>query len=223
MQNNNVSLGNKINDFVQRNRRIIFISMGVIIFLIAGFVVTVSLNEFFNKKSMGEIEELSRKFTEIKSSLNDGENAAVVQELITDISNFAKSKRGFAAGRAWSIVGQIHAERKEWPQAEEAYRSAAKAAPKTYMAPAALFNAAAASEEQGNLEQALELYMACVSHPFEYPAAVRAQFAAGRINEKLNDIPAALDAYRGVLSKWPHLTVWANLANSRIIVLDSSK
>ena len=221
MQSGSVNTGNKINDFVQRNRKAIYIGMGVIIFLVAAFVVSVSLNDFFMKKSIGRVEELAQEFSDIQSSLNEDDKQDAVRKLLDDLNEFAKNKRGFAAGRALSITGQIHWEREEWSLAEEAFRSAAKSASKTYLAPAALYNAGACAEEQGNLEQAIELYTACVSHPFEYPAAVRAQFAVGRLNEKSENITAALEAYRSLLGKWPHLTVWTNLAQSRIASLET--
>jgi len=212
--------GGNISDFVQRNRTVIFVFLGAIVFLFVGAVVFLSLKDFLQKKAIAEVEELNQKFTELWQG-PDEEASAELQELLDEIEAFAKSKSGFAAGRAWSIIAHVYSEKKEWPQAEEAWVNAARAASKTYMGATAYFNAAAAAEEQGNLERAIELLGLCVSHSFAFPAAPRAQFSIGRLNEQLDNIPAALEAYRAVLVKWPDITVWVNLAHSRIAALDS--
>ena len=223
MQNKGEStnIGDKINDFVQKNRKGIFFTFGIIVFLLAGIVVYLSLNDYLQKKAIAEVEELDRRFTELRSGGTVEEaNADDIEALLADINAFAKNKSGFAGSKAWSIIGRIYSERKKWPEAEEAWRNAAKAGNKTYLGPAAYFNAAVAAEEQGKLEEAIELFEKCVSHKFEFPAAPRAQFAIGRLNEKLNNFPAATEAYRAVLINWPSITVWANLAQSRITAIE---
>jgi tetratricopeptide (TPR) repeat protein len=82
-----------------------------------------------------------------------------------------------------------------------------------------LFNAAAAAEEQGNLEAAIELYRQTLNYADIFPAAPRAQFAVGRLWEAQQNKEAAIEAYRGLIDKWPAETVWTGLANSRIIAL----
>jgi tetratricopeptide (TPR) repeat protein len=90
---------------------------------------------------------------------------------------------------------------------------------KTYLEPVAFYNGAVAAEEQGNTAQAIELYTKAASAA-DFPAASRAQFAIGRLQEA-NGKDAALEAYKSLLSKWPNDQVWANLAQSRIIALSS--
>ena len=220
MQNNTEKTGDKINDFVQRNRKGIFLILGIIVFLIAGSVVFLSLKDYLQKKAIAEVEELDLRFTELRSGGTvENANADDIKTLLADINAFAKNKSGYAGGKAWSIIAMIYSDRKEWPEAEDAWLSAAKAGNKTYLAPAAYFNAAVAAEEQGKLEQAIELLNRCVSHP-SFPSAPRAQFSIGRLNEQLNNFPAAIEAYRAVMINWPHITVWANLAHSRIAALE---
>jgi tetratricopeptide (TPR) repeat protein len=231
MQNKDESIkvGDKINEFVQRNRGGIFICMGVIIFLLVGFVVFLSVHDVFLKKGISEVEELNLKFFELHLDHDHGEEQAheyadafspEVDEFLAQIISFADKKSGYPAGRAWALAGQIYTKRKDWPNAQEAWQKAAKAASKTFLAPAAYFNAAAAAEEQGNREEAVELYKNCVSHPFDFVAAPRAQFSIGRLNEELGNVPAAIEAYRVILTRWPSIAVWANLAQSRLAVIE---
>jgi len=221
MQNDNdLNLGDKINNFVQRNRKGILISVSAVFILIAGLVVFLSLQDVFNKKAIGEVEELSRRFNDIRYLTGDDQNASDVDALLADLNTFAKNKKGIAGSRAWSMIAQIHSDKKDWQQAESAWLNAAKTGDKTYLAPISLFNAAVAAEEQGKLEQAVQLLEQSVAHPFEFPAAPRAQFSIGRLYEQMNNYPAAVEAYRAVLINWQDTPVWQNLARSRIAAIE---
>jgi len=222
MQNKteNVKAAEKLTDFIQRNRKVIFIITGIIVFLFAGFVANISVSDYLNKKYIAAVEELSRRYDEIADKIADDPFASDIEELISDSKDFAGNKKGLPAGKAWSIAANIYAERKEWPQCEEAWQKAAAAANKSYLGPIALFNAAAAAQEQGKYEQAIEYLEKCVAHKFEFPSAPRAQFSIGYLYERLDNYPAALDAYREVLIKWPDLPIWQQLARSRIAAIE---
>jgi len=221
MQNENEksNAGEKINDFIQRNRKGIFTAAGLVVFLLAAFIVFLAVKEHTEKKAIAEVEELNERFAEVIGLLEDEEQETVIA-LLDDLNTFAKNRRGFSGGRAWSLIAQIYSARKEWPQAEEAWLNAAKAGAKTYLSPIAYFNAAAAAEEQGRLEQAIEYLQNSVSSSFEFPAAPHAQFSIGRLNEQLDNYPAALDAYRTLLIKWPEMPIWQQLAHSRIAAIE---
>jgi tetratricopeptide (TPR) repeat protein len=222
-ENENVSIGQRINDFIQKNRKTIFIVAGAIIVVFVGSIIIFSLVEVFQKKAIAGAEELNRRYEEVRFRINDETSADEVQTLLVDLNSFAKKNSGIASGRAWSIAGRIHSEKKEWPDAENAWQSAARAASKTYLGPVALFNAAVCAEEQGKNREAMELYIQSVSHKVTFPAAPHAQFAVGRLNETLNDSSGAIEAYRTLLAKWPNVSVWANLAQSRIIALETGE
>jgi tetratricopeptide (TPR) repeat protein len=228
MHNNSESenRGDGINAFIERNRKIIFLSLGIIVILLAGSVTALSISDVLRKKAISDIEELAKRYETLRQDItadsrDDESKAPDTAALLEDLNNFAKGKSGFAGGKAWSIIAQIHRDRKEWPQAEDAWLNAAKASLKTYLGAVSLFNAAVAAEEQGKRKQAVEHYEKSLSAPGEFPAAPHAQFAIGRLYEEMNDFPAAIEAYRLVLNKWPNITTWVNLANSRIIILEN--
>jgi len=221
MQNNeNQNVTDKINDFVTNNRKAIFIVIGAIIVLFVGLIAYLSISDTLNKKAITALDELNSKFDDLSLNNEEDYNTPEVETLFAEIKTFAEKTNGFAGSKAWAIIGQIYSGRKDWANAQEAWLSAAKKGNKTYLAPIALFNAAAAAEEQGNPEQAIELLEQCVAHKFEFPAAARAQFSIGRLHETLGNNTAAVDAYRVVLSKWPQMPVWQNLARSRIAVIE---
>jgi len=222
MQNKteDVKLADKIGDFVQKNRKGIITVTGIILFLFTGFIVYLSVSDYLNKKYTADVEELSQRYEEIRYYLNDDSFTSDIEALISDSKDFAKNKRGLPAGKAWSIAANIHSGRNEWPQCEEAWQKAAAAANKTYLGPIAFFNAAAAAQEQGKFEVAIEYLTKCIEHKFEFPSAPRAQFSIGNLYERLGNYPAALDAYRAVLINWPNLPVWQQLARSRIVAIE---
>jgi len=221
MQNNeNQNVTDKINDFVTKNRKAIFIVIGAIIVLFVGLISYLSISDTLNKKAITALDELNGKFDDLSLNNEEDYNTPEVETILAEFKTFAEKTNGFSGSKAWAVIGQIYSGRKDWANAQEAWLSAAKKGNKTYLAPIALFNAAAAAEEQGNLEQAIELLEQCVAHKFEFPAAARAQFSIGRLHETLGNNTAAVDAYRVVLSKWPQMPVWQNLARSRLAVIE---
>jgi len=212
--------GDKINDFIQRNRKAIFSITGIIIILFIGAVVLLSVRESMDKKATEGLEELTDKFKELKENINDEDRKEEVDTFISELEAFAVKTKRFAGSKAWSMAAEIHAGREDWALAEEAFISSARAGEKTYLGPLSLFNAAAAAEEQGNFEQAIDLLKQCLSSKIEFPQAPRAQFAIGRLNEKLGNFPDALEAYGVIMSNWPDMPVWQQFARDRIIAIE---
>ncbi|MDR0323422.1 MAG: tetratricopeptide repeat protein [Treponema sp.] len=210
----------KINDFVQKNRKTIILSISVVFILIAGLIVFLSLQNVIQKNAISGADELNGRFEELRYYIGDENYAVDIEALLSDLNTFAKKHGGIAGSRAWSMIAQIHSGRQEWQQAEDFWLKAAKAGARTYLGPISLFNAAAAAEEQGKLEKAIELLQECINHKFEFPAAPRAQFSIGRLYEELNNNPAAIEAYRIVLTDWQNVSVWHQLARSRIIAIE---
>ena len=214
-------LNDGINEFVRKYRKPIGIVLGAIVLLLAGIVASLSLVDVSRKKAISAAEEFNRRYEALRFNIAEESSAADVEALLAELNAFAKKTSGYAGGRAWLIIAGIHADKKEWAEAEQAWAGAAKAAAKTYLAPIAYFNAAVAAEEQGKNAEAIELYNQAIAHPAVFPAAPRAQFAVGRLKESLQDREAALEAYRAVIALWPSDTVWTGLAHSRIIALES--
>jgi tetratricopeptide (TPR) repeat protein len=218
MQNENkkTDIGEKLVEFIEKYRKVILVSIGVLVVLFIGLAIFISLHEVIQKKAIAEVEELSDRFDEMRFLMDDD---AAIDTLLADLEKFVKNKGGYSGSKAWSMVAQIYSSRKDWQKSKDAWLSSAKTGNKTYLAPISLFNAAVAAEEQNNLEEAIELLEKCISHPFEFPAAPRAQFAIGRLYEKQNNYPAAIEAYRTVLANWQDVPVWQHLARSRITAI----
>jgi tetratricopeptide (TPR) repeat protein len=219
-KNERKDLSEGINEFARKHRKPIFISIGVIVLALIGIVASISLMDLFRKKAISAAEDFNRRYEELRFTISEESSAEKTDALLAELAPFAQKSSGYAGGRAWAIIAGIRADKKEWADAESAWLAAAKAASKTFLAPPAYFNAAAAAEEQGKTAEAIEYYTQSVSLPAAFPAAARAQFSIGRLRESLGEGDAALEAYREVITRWPYDAVWTSLAQSRIIALE---
>jgi len=225
----NAPLGDGINEFVQKHRTPIFVSGGAILLFLIAFIVVLSVLDMVRARAVSAVEEFSSRY-EALPSITEEYSEVDVEELIGELEVFARRNSGaitgiatgYAAGKAWSIIADIHSQKKDWPAAETAWASAAKAAHKTYLAPLAFFNAAVTAEEQGKTQEAIDYYTSSLAAS-DFSGAPRAQFAIGRLQESLGNTEAAIEAYRAVISGWSYDRIWPSLAHSRIIALEGDE
>jgi tetratricopeptide (TPR) repeat protein len=210
----------QIEQFIQKNRKFIAAFAGLIVIVIAGFIAGFAIRDSLRNKSFSAVEELSRRYEALRFDITSEEKKDEVDTLLSDVKEFAGKASGYAHAQAWNIAANIHADRQEWPDAQASWINAANAAAKTYLAPAAWYNAAVAAEEQNNIDEAIQFYNESLTLSDHFPAAARAQFSIGRLQEGRNEKTAALESYRSLVSKWPQDPVWTNLARSRIVVLE---
>jgi tetratricopeptide (TPR) repeat protein len=226
MQNENekravgAAVSDGINEFIQKHRKPIFISAGTILLSLIAFIAAISIMDVLRERAISKVEGFSSRYETLLPSIAEESSAVDVEALLADLEAFARRNSGYAGGKAWSIIGSIYGEKKDWPAAEAAWVSAANAAKKTYLVPLAFFNAAAAAEEQGKTEDAIGYYSSCLAGEADFSGAPRAQFAIGRLRESQGDTGAAIEAYRAVISGWSYDNIWPSLARSRIIALE---
>ncbi|MDR0998357.1 MAG: tetratricopeptide repeat protein [Treponema sp.] len=211
------SLGDNINDFIQKNRKGIFIFLGAAVLLLAVFIGTLGIRNVIRNKAIVRVEELSRRYEELRFDIAEESRAEDVAALLAELEDFGAG--GYAGARARVITAKIHSDKKNWAEAQSAWTGAAKAGAGMYLEPMSFFNAARAAEELGNKEDAVSLYSQCLARSGSFPQAAWAQFSIGRIEESRNNREAALEAYRTVVSKWPSDELWVDFAQNRIAVL----
>ncbi|MDR1859238.1 MAG: soluble NSF attachment family protein [Treponema sp.] len=219
-QNEKTRIGESINNFIQKNRRPIFVLMGTVFLLLITSIATLSLMDMYRSKAIGAVEDFSSRYDSLRYSINEESSSTDVEQLIAELKPFAEKNSGYAGGKAWLIIGSIHSERSEWAEAEAAWIKAAEKSAKNHIAPTAWFNAGVAAEQQEKTEQAIDHYTRSLSSPAGFSSAPRAQFSIGRLRETMDDRENAITAYRAVISGWPFDRVWTNLAHSRIIALE---
>ncbi|MDR2071301.1 MAG: tetratricopeptide repeat protein [Treponema sp.] len=213
------SISELVVDGIQKNRKIIITGGIVIIVLLIGLAAGLSIRDALTAKAIKTVEAFDDRYEEIRFDINEPAKEEEVKTLLDEISAYAGRASGYPGVRAFMLAASIHADRKNWQEAENAWVQAARLGGKTYLVPVALFNAAVAAEEGGNIESAIAHYTEALVYADFFPQAAKAQFAIGRLREEQKDTETALEAYRTLIEKWPGETIWINLANSRIIAL----
>ena len=216
-ENTKANIMEKINSFFQKKRKLILFAFLAVIIVIVVLVIGISVRDKMLESALTKFDEFDRRHNELHSNGHDANNEKITA-LLADLENFAKS--GYPAARSFSLCADILMEQKNYSEAEAAYIKAAKAAGKSYFAPVCYFNAAVAAEEQENIDAAITNYTSVLECGDNFPAAARAQFSIGRLEESKNNKSAALEAYGNIIAKWPDDQLWANLAHSRIIALE---
>ena len=219
-QNEQPGTGQRINDFIQKNRKTIIIAAGALALILVISIAAFSINDILKGKAVSAVEELNSRYESIRHSINEEYMESEAAALLAELETFAEKNSGYAGGKAWSIIGSIYSEKKDWSEAEAAWAEAAAKSEKSYLAPVAWFNAGIAAEEQGKIEEAIDYFSKSLSAPAGFSSAPRAQFSIGRLNETLDNREAAIAAYRAVIAGWPYDAVWTNLAHSKIIALE---
>ena len=219
-----VTINDRVADFIQKNRKILFIGLIALVVVLAGFITFVIVRENLLERALSQVDGFSRNYEALRIEGDSDDpymvsRMAEIAVLLVNVEGFAARNSGFAAARAYSLAANINWDLNNRDEAERAWLDAAKAAGKNYLAPVSLYNAAVAAEERGDIETAIAHYKGALEHGIVFPSAVRAQFSIGRLEESRNMKDAALEAYRNVLSNWPNDPLWPNLAQSRILAL----
>ena len=219
-----LTLPEKLNEFIQKNRRLLLICLIAILVILAGLITGITIREKIQSKAFSQVEGFNIRYEALRIFIDKDDEEGLAKQadidaLLDELRVFEGKKSGFAAARAYCISASIYADQKKWAESERAWFMASKEAGKSYLAPVSLYNAAVAAEEQGNIDVAIGLYNQALAFGNVFPSAARAQFSIGRLEESRNNREAALEAYRNLVSKWPGDQVWGNLAQSRIVVL----
>ena len=216
-----LSIPERLIESIQKNRKALLVGFIVIIAVLAALIIGFTVKDKVLAKAYSQIDAFDVRYDDLKTYIGgeDSSKQAEVAALLEELSLFAAKKSGFASARAYTLCANIYADQKKWSEAENAWSMAAKKAAKSYLEPFSLYNAAIAAEELGKIDTAIGYYKQALDFENGFIFAAKAQFSIGRLEESRNKKDAALEAYRNLVSKWPGDQVWANLAQSRIIVL----
>ncbi|MEJ5189000.1 MAG: tetratricopeptide repeat protein [Breznakiellaceae bacterium] len=221
-----VNFSDRLVNFIQRNRKILAGILIVIFVALVGVGIGYTVLENARKANIVKVAELEKSYEEIRILQDSSEKEEKVQTLIKELEKFAEQhswSSKYSGARAYMTLATIHVDRKEWPEAEQAWLKVASISPSSYLAPVALYNAATAAEERGDSLKALELYTRCAKeYEKTFPLIPRVYFAIGRIQESQKNNTEALAAYEQLVEKWPNDN-WTKLARSRILMLSTLK
>ncbi|MDR2053156.1 MAG: tetratricopeptide repeat protein, partial [Treponema sp.] len=191
-----VSFSDALVEFIQKNRKALAVAIIACAVILVGIAAGFSVRESMVSRKISRMEALSERYEELRFDINESEREADVQALLNDLDALAVTTGGFAGARSYFLIASIHADRKNWAEAEKAWILAAQKGAKGYLAPVSWFNAAVAAEEAGDIESAIAHYNEAIAFADSFPGASKAQFAIGRLEEGRGNREAALEAYR---------------------------
>ncbi len=214
-------INNAIALWIQRNRKIIiFASLS----LLAALVILGLVSLFGNTKNDKATAMLS-SFEEAYyawSAADDADKPTKESELKDVFAEIESSYSStYAYQRSLFLMGDFYYYKEEWQNALTSYNNTAKLFPKSYLAPIALFNSAAAQEETTNSGEALKIYLSIAEKYPDNPLAPRSLFSAGRLSEA-SSADEAITMYNSLFEEYPSSS-WTKLARNRIIKLQTSK
>ena len=219
-----LTVGEKLNDFMQKNRKIIIIGFSAIVLVLAVYAIGSLVRDKIQANTFTRLDELVQRYDELNVYIGSDDPESITRQieiivLLEDLAAFGSRSSGFPAARAYALRAEILWEMQNLADAEQSWLSAARFAGQSYFAPISFFNAAVAAEEQGNIETAISHYRSALAFGDLFPGAARAQFSIARLLESQDNKVAAVEAYRVLLNNWPDDPVWPDLAQSRVIIL----
>ncbi len=215
----NQKTSDKVNDFMQKNRKIILIVVGIILLAAIGISVFALVKSSSSSKLLDEIYEIEYKYANGASDADESALLNLENEALDSLKPYL-SKSGITGVRANMLAASISWQKSDFETAASYYKTAYEVSKKsTYTRGINAYNAAVAFEEAGKNEEALDFYQKAIDEKFEYSA--HAYFNIGRIKEALSDSEGALAAYQKVTDDYSSDN-WALLAKSRILSLNAS-
>jgi tetratricopeptide (TPR) repeat protein len=217
--------------FVQRRRKaFIFLAILVIAGLI-GLAIVFQVRKNRQETSLVRLDAVEKQNVQwmIAQDEADKENAeadtvssaqSLETELIREAESIAAEYEGlYAQARASDILASVAFRKKEYEKAAQIWTALAEKHAKSYLAPFALVNAAAAWEDAGNPQKAAEA-LTGVTEKFStaFPDMPRVFLLLGRIAESTGRFEDAKTYYNRLLADYPGSS-WTKLAHNRIIRL----
>ena len=216
-KNETVNLPGRIAAWIQRYRIVLLSTAGVLV----TFLIVVGIIATIQSAKSEKAEEFLLSFEKSYGNwLNaaEAEKAAAATEIEEQFALLDEEYQGtWAHQRGLFLMGDYYYQQESWLDAAESYENLAAGYPRSYLAPVALFNAAASREQEGAREEALELYRRIGTDYGSSPLAPRALFSVARITEE-TDSTEAITAYTALIERFPSSS-WTKLSRSRIIQL----
>ncbi|MDR1626659.1 MAG: tetratricopeptide repeat protein [Spirochaetia bacterium] len=220
-----------LSSFVQHRRKAFVFLAIIVVAGLVGLVVVLQFRKGRQETSLvrlDAVEKQNARWVEARDEA-DKENAAAdvvsgAQSLETDLTREAEALAAeydglYAQARAFDILASVAFKKKEYGEAAGIWTTLAEKHAKSYVAPFALLNAAAAWEEAGDPEKAAEA-LRRVTENFSgaFPDMPRVFLLLGRIAESTGKFEEAKTYYNRLFDDYPGSS-WTKLAHNRIIRL----
>lgn len=211
---------NKVNNFLEKNRKVIIVMFIGVIACLIGFIVGVSLASSQKEKNLSRIDEISFTLTDESNVLEEGELNARRIDALDNLQPLV-NKGGIVGARANLLCAELAYQQKNYEDALNYWKNTIAKSPKSYIAPIAYYQIGVCYEQLGKLEDAAQNYKTA-SESKEFALVPHAKFSYGRVLETMGKTDEAIEVYTDLNDKYPS-DDWAKLAKTRIIALNTNK
>ncbi|ORC36593.1 hypothetical protein B4O97_05885 [Marispirochaeta aestuarii] len=216
-----LGLGTHIAQWIQKRKKILLSTFAILIVVLAVLGILSSLASAKSRKAAESLVEFEELYTQWNNATTE-EREGFIEKIVTAFDEIETEYSGtYAHQRGLFMMGDFYFTNEDWENSLDKYLALAGSYSESYLAPVALYNAAAACEELGDNERALENYRRISDEYSESALAPRSLFSVGRLEEQIS-ADQALSAYNELIESYPQSN-WTKLARSRIIELNISK
>jgi TolA-binding protein len=212
----------RINNFlartVSRFRIVLLVLLIAAAALLVGYIVYNEVSKKLASDSTALAESVQAKYDSWRSESDTQKKAALEKDLFASVGTLInRYPRQYGGERGLFIRAEASFANKGWDAALKDYQTLAARFPTSYLAPISLFDAAVCSEEKGDMDGALKLYVQA-SGSKDSTVAPRAVFDTGRLYEAKSDWTNAQKSYESMDGLYPQ-SLWTRLAKNRLVEL----
>lgn len=211
---NNTS--SKAEKFISKNAKVLIIVLAVIACGVIGYILGTNISAKSNAKAVSAIDAISFELTNASAALEttelDARRATAFEKLVP----YTK-KSGVAGVRANMLCAELAYQQEKYDDAAEYWKAVAAKSKKAYTGPIANYNLGVCYEQLGKTDDAAAAYKKAADAE-DFVLRSHASYSYGRILEGKGDFKGAVEVYTALNDRSPE-DAWANLAKSRILIL----
>lgn len=197
---------------------IVFLILLVVVSVAVGVLVTVKNNA--NQKGANFLDAAVFSYFKSKSTLEGDELVAAEDKFLSDVKAFAETNgKNDNTVRANMMVAEIYYQKADWKNSLDYWTKAADMAD-SYLAGISYFNTAVCYEQLADVVNAEKFYSLALTNK-EFELKPHAMFSLARVYETQGKIEQAISEYKNIMNTYSD-SDWADLANSRLIVIDTA-
>ncbi len=189
---------NGISSFFIKNRKLLIILAVVVVVALVGGIIAVTAVNSARAPAMEKVADLEDRYNAALAS-DTPEWDAITAELKELVGGSS-----YPSVKAAYLLGLVSYEREDYAAAQSYFEQMYDLNSKTFMAPLALVNAAAAADAQGNTETAVTLYNQVYNDYPESGVAPRALFNVARIYLSQGNTQLAQATFAQVADYYPN-------------------
>jgi len=211
-----ITAGAKTANFLEKNKKGLVTVLVTVIVLLAGYIVFANVTTKGSLKNLEKVDAISYELTNGSAGLEADELNARKASALEKLAAYT-SKGGVAGVRANLLCAEIAYSQEKYEDAVVYWKKAAAAGKKSYTAPLAYFNMAAAYENLNKLDDAAASYKLAADSK-DFVMKTHAEYNYGRVLETQGKYAEAVAVYNALNDEMPDDT-WAKLAKTRVIAL----